>query len=141
MGSLASALRPYAADQSDAPRVYVDANLPAGLVGFMRHDLRWDVLFVLEHDDLRRASDRAHFHRACDLGRTLITLDRDFFDDRAFPADLSPGVIVCSAPDERNLMRLLRYVDRTMLRTSGAALDQPLKGRKISLTPDVLRLA
>jgi hypothetical protein len=141
MGSLASALRPFAADHDAAPRVYVDANLPVGVVEFMRHDLHWDVLFVLEHDDLRRASDRIHFHRAHDLGRTLITLDRDFFDDRAFPADLSPGVIVCAAPDERNLVRLLRYVDRALLRTSGAAVDLPLRGRKIALTPDVLRLA
>jgi len=141
MGSLVSALRPFVAHQSDAPRVYADANLPAPLVEFMRHELGWDVLFVIEHDDLRRASDRTHFHRAADLGRTLITLDRDFFDDRAFPADLSPGVIVCAAPDERNLARLLRYIDRTMLRTGGAVVDQPLKGRKIALTPDVLRLA
>ena len=51
----------------------------------MRHELGWDVLFVLEEPELRRASDRDHFGRALELGRTLITLDHDFFDDRRFP--------------------------------------------------------
>ena len=75
----------------------------------MRQALGWDVLFVLEHDDLRRAPDVEHFRRARDLGRTLITLDHDFFDDRRFPPLDSPGVIVCSAPDEAGLVRLLQY--------------------------------
>ena len=44
---------------TDAPRVYCDANLPAGLVRFMREQLRWDVFFVMEEEDLRRASDIA----------------------------------------------------------------------------------
>jgi len=76
MGTLASALRPIAGELADAPRVYVDANMPAGVVDAMRHALRWDVLFVLEHDDLRRASDREHFQRALDFGRTLIVESR-----------------------------------------------------------------
>ena len=64
MGSLASELRPIASELSAAPRVYVDANVPWGAVDFMRHDLRWDVLFVLEEPAFRRASDLEHFHRA-----------------------------------------------------------------------------
>jgi hypothetical protein len=48
----------------------------------------------------------------------------------------SPGVIVCSAPDEAGLMRLLRHADRSLLRPSvPAAL--PLRGQKIELTPGV----
>ena len=61
-----------------------------GVVQSMRTDLGWDVLFVLEHDDLRRARDDEHFHRALDLGRTLITLDHDFLDDRRFPPTIEP---------------------------------------------------
>ena len=137
MGTLASELRPIVAERSTLPRVYADANLPWGAVLAMRQELRWDVLFVLEHPDLRRATDRAHFRHARDLGRTLITLDRDFVDDRRFPPALSPGVIVCSAPDTTWLLRLLRHVDRTMLRALGAA-DPPLAGRKIALTPDAI---
>jgi hypothetical protein len=133
MGTLASELRPIAADLAARPRVYADANLPAGLVGSLRQDLDWDVLFVLEHDDLRRASDVAHYRRAFDLGRTLITLDRDFFDNRRFPPELSPGVVVCWAPDESGLLRLLRTFDRTVFRADLAA-TQPLRGRKLALT-------
>ncbi len=91
MGTLASGLRPIAEELAGAPRVYVDANLPAGVVSAMRRELGWDVLFVLEHDDLRRAPDAEHYQRARDLGRTLITLDRDFLDDRRFPLSREPG--------------------------------------------------
>ena len=51
----------------------------------MRTPLKWDVLFVIEHDDLRRARDDAHYALARQLRRTLITLDRDYLDDRKFP--------------------------------------------------------
>lgn len=136
MGTLASELGSIAAELTAAPRVYVDANLPWGAVAFMRETLHWNVLFVVEHDDLRRASDREHFRRALDLGRTLVTMDRDFMDDRRFPPEDSPGVIVCSAPDEQNLHRLLAHVDATMMRADNAAA-LPLRGRKIQLTPDV----
>ena len=131
MRTLASELQPIAADLSSAPRVYVDANVPAGVVAFMRHELRWDVLFVLEHPDLRRARDLEHFHRALDFGRTIVTLDRDFCDDRRFPPEHSPGVIVCWAPDEAGLMRVLREIDRTLLRPVTGPL--PLRGRKIEM--------
>jgi hypothetical protein len=70
MGTLASELRPIAEELSGAPRVYVDANMPAGVVSFMRRDLGWDVLFVMEHDDLRRARDIVHYHaRSNSAGR------------------------------------------------------------------------
>src|SRR6476659_8448478 len=100
MGTLASELRPIAAEIAAAPRVYVDANVPIGLVALMRQALGWDVLFVLEHPDLRRAADREHFRLALEFGRTLITLDQDFVDDRRFPPANSPGVVICSAPDD-----------------------------------------
>jgi predicted nuclease of predicted toxin-antitoxin system len=134
--TLISELRPLVASTA-APRVYVDANLPWGAVGHMRQALGWDVLFVLEHAELRRAADREHFERARELGRTLITLDRDFGDSRRFPPALSPGVVICTAPDEGVLRRLLRHVDRTLFRAPGAA-DPPLVGRTLALTIDAL---
>jgi predicted nuclease of predicted toxin-antitoxin system len=134
MGTLASALGPIAADLADAPRIYADANLPSGVVGFMRRRLHWDVLFVLEDPALRRAPDRAHFEHALDFGRTLITLDTDFLDDRRFPLASSPGVIFLSAPDERALCRLLERADQELLRSAEAGV-LPLRGRKVTLTP------
>lgn len=131
MGSLASELMPFASRLSGAPRIYADANLPRGLVAAMREALGWDVLFVLEHDDLRRAPDREHYTRARDQGRTLITLDRDFLDEKRFPADLSGGVVVCSAPGERELLLLLGRLDRELFRATGDAAPAPLAGRKL----------
>ena len=55
MGTLSSELAPHIGKISAVPRVYVDANMPAGGVAYMRETLHWDVLFVMEHDDLRRA--------------------------------------------------------------------------------------
>ena len=135
MGSLASELVPFAARLSDAPRIYADANLPRGLVGALRESLGWDVLFVLEHDDLRRASDREHYARAREQGRTLITLDRDFLDEKRFPTELSGGVIVCSAPGERELLLLLTRLDRELFRAADAAGPAPLAGRKLDWHP------
>jgi hypothetical protein len=134
MGTLASALKPIAEELAGAPRVYADANLPLGVVTAMRRDLHWDVLFVLEHEDLRRAADVEHYRRARDLGRTLITLDRDFLNDKRFPPDETAGVIVLFAPDEAGLIRLLSDVDRDVLRVSPQD-PLPLMGRKIEVVP------
>jgi hypothetical protein len=130
MGTLSSELGPLVEQVSDQPRVYADANVPNGVVGFMREKLRWDVLFVLEHDDLRRARDIEHFRLARQLGRTLVTLDRDYLDDRVFPPDEGAGVIVFCVPDERWLRRLLTRMDRELFRVSDAPA-LPLERRKV----------
>jgi predicted nuclease of predicted toxin-antitoxin system len=101
---------------TDAPRVYCDANLPAGLIRFMRERLHWDVLFVLEEPRLRRASDIEHFRLAAQLRRTLLTLDRDYLDDVRFPPAEGCGVLVLSAPDEAQFERLLKQVHRVLFR-------------------------
>ena len=48
MGTLASELGTHAERIAGRPRLYVDANVPAGLVAFMRTRLHWDVLFVID---------------------------------------------------------------------------------------------
>lgn len=112
MGTLASELGDHLDRKRSVPRVYVDANVPAPLVTFMRTKLRWDVFAVIEHDDLRRATDLAHFRLARQMRRTLVSLDRDYLDDKRFPRDESGGVVVLSAPDERGFIRLLRRLAR-----------------------------
>jgi hypothetical protein len=141
MGSLSSELAAYAEQHSDRPRVYADANMPAGVVALMRTRLGWDVLFVMEHDELRRAPDAEHLRRAHDMRRTLVTLDHDYLDDRRYPAGESSGVLVLSAPDERLLSRLLSKLDRQLFRPrtrpgGPAAAHLPLDGRKLHATPD-----
>lgn len=143
MGSLSSELAAFAERHADRPRIYADANIPAGVVAFMRTRLKWDVLFVMEHDDLRRATDTEHFRRARDMRRTLVSLDHDYLDDRRFPPAGTSGVLVVNAPDERLLTRLLSRLDRGLFRprqegtpvpTAGAPL--PLEGRKLEANLD-----
>ncbi len=133
MRTLASELGDVAARLWAAPRIYADANLPAGLVRLMREQLRWDVLFVVEEDDLRRAADARHYRLAAQLHRTLVTLDRDYLDDIRFPPGEGGGTVVLSAPDEQQLARLLTRLDRVLFQ-DGAAM--PLSGRKLQVHAD-----
>jgi hypothetical protein len=120
------------------PRIYADANVPAGIVAHMRVRLRWDVLFVLEEADLRRAPDVKHYQLAAQLRRTLVTLDRDYLDDRRFPLDCCGGVLVVHAPDERQLSGLLDRIDRSIFHPddSDDAVALPLAGRKLQLNTE-----
>jgi hypothetical protein len=138
MSTLSDALAPHAARIANQPRVYVDANVPAGLVAFMRTNLKWDVLFVIEHDDLRRARDDEHYVMARQLRRTLITLDRDYLDDRKFPPAESGGVLVLTAPDHRGYAGLLARLDREVFRVAlePELSSAPLIGRKLHLHVD-----
>jgi Domain of unknown function (DUF5615) len=146
MKTLSSELAQFAHHLSRAPRIYADANVPAGLVAFMRDRLGWDVLSVAEHDDMRRWPDGEHYRMAHQLSRTLVTLDRDYLDDRRFPPDRTCGVLVVSAPDERAMARLLSRLDRRVFRAAETPPDQamaadgptalPLAGRKLHVHPD-----
>lgn len=137
MRTLSTELGAALSHAPERPRVYADANMPARSVAYMRTELSWDVFFVMEHADLRRARDTHHFALARQMHRTLVTLDRDYNDDRRFPPSHSGGVIVFSAPGERALHTLLRRVDSVLLRspdTQRAAL--PLDGRKLQVHLD-----
>jgi Domain of unknown function (DUF5615) len=134
MGTLSSELASHADRLTARPRIYADANVPAGIVAHMRFRLEWDVLFVLEDPDLRRAPDMRHYQLAQQLRRTLVTLDRDYLDDRRFPPALSGGVLVIQAPDERELSALLDRVDRLLFGDDAGAL--PLEGQKLHVNTD-----
>lgn len=139
MGTLASELGAHAGRIAGQPRLYVDANMPAGVVAFMRTRLQWDVLFVIEHPDLRRAPDWEHYRLARELRRTLITLDRDYLDDRKFPPGESGGVLVLTAPEEQRLPVMLERVDQELFRQTPAAdggEPLPLEGRKLHVHID-----
>ena len=141
MGTLASELGGHAERITGQPRIYVDANVPARLVAFMRQDLRWDVLFVIEHDDLRRARDGEHYRLARQLRRTLITLDRDYLDDRKFPPAESGGVLVLAAPEENGFVALLKRIDAKIFRlppppAAADAVRLPLERRKLHVHVD-----
>jgi Domain of unknown function (DUF5615) len=136
VGTLSTELGPHAERLSPRPRIYVDANVPAGLVAYMRETLQWDVLFVLEEDELRRAPDRHHFRLAQQLRRTLVTLDRDYLDDRRFPPLESGGILVIQAPNERELSALLQRIDRTLFKPDDGVAPLPLEGRKLQVNTE-----
>jgi len=138
MGTLSTELASHAERLTARPRIYADANVPAGIVAHMRTRLRWDVLFVLEDDDLRRAPDVRHYQLAQQLRRTLVTLDRDYLDDERFPPGASGGVLVVSAPNERELMGLLDRVDRALFHADDDEdpVALPLEGRKLHINTD-----
>jgi hypothetical protein len=106
----------------------------------MRGRLGWDVLFVLEEKELRRASDLKHYRLARQLRRTLVTLDRDYLDDRRFPPAEGSGVLVLSAPDEREFCALLERMDRVLFKNDSEDGDArsplPLDGRKLHAHTD-----
>lgn len=129
MGTLATELTPLAT-RGDAPRIYADANIPWGVVAFMRQRLGWDVFYVLEHEELRRARDIEHYRLARQLARTLLTLDHDYEDDEEFPPLEGAGVIVLTAPDEVRLQELIARADRDLFRAA-APSALPLEGRKL----------
>jgi hypothetical protein len=134
MGTLSSELGPHASRLTTRPRIYADANVPAGLVAHMRSTLGWDVLFVIEEDDLRRAPDIRHFQLARQLRRTLVTLDHDYLDRHRFPPAEGAGVLVMSAPDERSLTTLLSRVDRALFQSeNGEAPALPLEGQTLQV--------
>lgn len=141
MGTLSSELAAHAERLSPRPRIYADANVPAGLVAYMRTRLDWDVLFVLEEPELRRAPDVRHYRLAQQLRRTLLTMDRDYLDDERFPPTETCGVLVVQAPDERQLTVLLDRIDRTLFPRVADAVDAaddrlPITGRKLHLHGD-----
>ena len=136
MGTLASELAPHADRLFDHTRVYVDANVPARLVTFMRDVLHWDTLFVIEHPDLRRARDGEHYRLARQLRRTLISFDRDYLDDRKFPPDESGGVIILTAPEERGYIALLKRLDAEVFQRSLSRCALPFEGRKVHVHVD-----
>ena len=133
MGTLASELSEVADQAAEGPRVYADANLPVGLVRFMRQRLRWDVFFVMEEEGLRRAPDVAHFRLAGQMRRTLLTLDRDYLDEAVFPCRECGGVVVLSAPHEEQFQRLLQQIDRVLFQGGS---HTPLWGRKLHVHTD-----
>ena len=140
MRTLASELGSHVERLTARPRIYADADMPAGVVAHMRNRLGWDVFSVIEDDALRRATDEEHYRLARKLRRMLISLDRDYFDERRFPMAESGGVIVLSAPDERGLARVLTKVNRAFFSRRTATKHArttapPLVGQKIHAHP------
>ena len=121
--------------------------MPAGLVGSHAPTLEWDVLFVLEKTMVcgGRFGHRALPPRAAAAAHARHAR-RDYLDDRRFPPAEGAGVLVISAPDERELSALLDRLDLTLFQSgpeSESTADDtaepvalPLAGRKLHVHTD-----
>jgi hypothetical protein len=69
------------------------------------------------------------------LRRTLITLDRDYLDDRRFPPREGAGVLVIQAPSEQQLLQLMARVNRSLFGGEPRP-SLPLDGRKLQINTD-----
>jgi hypothetical protein len=79
-----------------------------------------------------------HYQLAQQLRRTLVTMDRDYLDNRRFPPASSGGVLVINAPDEHQLSSLLDRVDRSLFHgdDTDEPIALPLVGRKLQINTD-----
>ena len=88
MGTLSEELGPVAERLVARPRIYADANVPAGLVAHMRVRLHWDVLFVLEDADVTLTARAAVFGATVNRGQTCLAVRRVFVQERIYEAFL-----------------------------------------------------
>ena len=121
-------------DITGQPRIYADANLPSGIVEFMRVRLQWDVLFVMEHEELRRARDIEHYRLARQLGERSHTRSR-LHRRSTVPSRRRRRRDRPVGTDETRLRWLLKQADRRFFRAEGAG-PLPLEGRKIHWPED-----
>ncbi len=132
MGTLSSELTHARVDAvGGAPRIYADANIPTRHRRL--HAARSSGGTSCSSSSTTTCGGRRdieHYRLARQLGRTLVTLDRDYIDDRGFPPSEGAGVIVFWAPDEARLRELLARADRSLFRAEGAG-PLPLDGRKL----------
>ena len=75
-----------------------------------------DVLWVTEIPELRRQQDDMfHYRKAAESRRYLLTNDMEFWNDRRFPINNSPGVIIL-ASDDPSLAKYLPILLRKLIR-------------------------
>jgi predicted nuclease of predicted toxin-antitoxin system len=89
---------PYAGQKL---HLYADENLPLPLIEALRSDSRWrrkvSIRTASEAGNANR-DDAFHFEYCRSEGLILVTLDTDFWDDRAFPlGDRLPAIIIIDA--------------------------------------------
>lgn len=73
----------------------VDENLGSWFAEYLR--LRgWNATFALD-EGLGHRDDKELFGRAWSEDRILLSHDRDYLDDRKFPPNRNPGVVIVSA--------------------------------------------
>jgi predicted nuclease of predicted toxin-antitoxin system len=88
-------------------RFLVDEDCGRGAAELLR-DLGYNAKYVSDLD-LKGRDDEAVFNAAWKEDRVLITHDDDFEDDRRFPEQCNPGVIILPMVDGDEFVRILLF--------------------------------
>jgi predicted nuclease of predicted toxin-antitoxin system len=117
-----------------APRFLVDESLGSDAARLLR-DRDWNAKCV-EELGLRGKADEAVFAAAWKQRRVILTHDRDFLDNRRFPPNRNPGVVVfvvgASGEDDRRLLRAFTFMQWLV----GAFGGVFMRGTKIVFSDD-----
>ncbi|MDD2943920.1 MAG: DUF5615 family PIN-like protein [bacterium] len=115
-------------------RFYADNNIERELVEHLRES-DFDVLWIAENPRLsRQQEDRFHYQQSRKMKRYLLTRDLDFWDDRRFPLQQSPGALIITTNETEitpYLPRLLRKIF-----TDYNPLSEPLYMDKLKIKAD-----
>jgi predicted nuclease of predicted toxin-antitoxin system len=92
---------------------YADHNLDSAFIEMLRH-LGWTVETAAEIGAASQ-SDAWHFRRAFKTNRVLLTMDKDFLDDKQYPFSQTRGILIfnidSSSPDEiARALEVVHYV-------------------------------
>jgi hypothetical protein len=95
-----------------APRFLVDESLGVDAAHLLR-ERKWNAKFVAEAG-LSGKSDETVFALAWKEKRVLLTHDRDFLDNRRFPPERNPGLVVfvigASGENDAGLLRAFGFM-------------------------------
>lgn len=79
------------------PRFYADENIFPGCVSFLRSK-KVRITHAVTGHQFSGKDDNFHWKWTCQHNEILLTLDKDFLNNHAYPSRDSPGVIVLMVP-------------------------------------------
>jgi predicted nuclease of predicted toxin-antitoxin system len=88
-------------------RALADEDIDPIVVAGLRSE-GWDVLAVAEYTKLQGTSDEELHRVAAKQKRLLVTADGDYQDDRKFPLQGGPGVLILAGHDARTQWEAVR---------------------------------
>jgi predicted nuclease of predicted toxin-antitoxin system len=94
-------------------RLYFDENFPQDVIGAMKTDANWKrkckILSAYDHG-FEKKNDKFHFEYCKKNDLVLVTLDKDFMDDRKYPISNTPGIVrvVAKRNDSTTILANLR---------------------------------
>lgn len=89
-------------------RLYIDENIEEEITEALK-TLGWNIKTYKDFS-LAGHPDENHFAKAKQLNRILITQDDDYWDNRRFPIDKHPGVIILQYQNTKTVVQGIRFI-------------------------------